>query len=126
MTGTSLDQYLISLLEAAEKLGRSLTRGKNYGRWMREAGFEDVVEQSFYWATNKWVKGKKQKVQAMWLQENLHDGFSAWGLGTLSRGLGWSKERIEELIEKARNDLKNPNIHAYAEFYIVYGRKPLY
>ncbi|RDW65600.1 hypothetical protein BP5796_10292 [Coleophoma crateriformis] len=125
LKGTSFDEFQTSCMAAAEILGRPWTNGKNYGRWMREAGFEDVVEQSYYWATNQWVKGKAQKLQAMWLQENLREGLPAWGLSTLSRGLGWSRERIEELLAKAREDLKNPSIHAYAECYVVYGRKPV-
>lgn len=39
------------------------------------------------------------------------------------KGFGWSKERIEVLLEKAREDLKNTRIHAYAECYVVYGMK---
>jgi trans-aconitate methyltransferase len=125
LNGTYLDEFQTQCMAAAEKLGRPWTNGKNYGRWMREVGFEDVVEKSYYWATSQWVKGKTQKLQALWLQENLHEGLPAWGLSTLSRGLGWSRERIEVMIANARNDLRDPNIHAYAECYVVYGRKPV-
>ena len=125
LTGTYLDEFQTQCMAAAEKLGRPWTNGKNYGCWMREAGFEDVVERSYYWATNQWVKGKTQKLQALWLQENLQEGLPAWGLSTLSRGLGWSRERIEVMIAKARNDLRDPGIHAYAECYVAYGRKPV-
>jgi hypothetical protein len=92
---------------------------------MREAGFVDVVEQSYFWAINGWVRGERQKLQAMWLQENLREGLPAWGLSTLSRGLGWSKERIDDLIERAREDLKDTGIHAYVECYVVCGKKPM-
>jgi hypothetical protein len=125
LAGTALDEFQSSCMAAAERLGRPWTNGKNYGRWMKEAGFVDIIEKSYYWATNRWVQGKTQKVQATWLQENLWDGLPAWGLSTLSRGLGWSRERIEELIARARDDLKDPKIHAYAECYVVYGRKSL-
>lgn len=91
---------------------------------MREQGFEDVTERSYYWATNQWVKGRQQKLQALWLGENLKEGLAAWGLSTLSRGLGWSQERIEVLIARAREDLKDSGVHAYAECYVAYGRKP--
>jgi hypothetical protein len=125
LLGTALDEFQTLCMEAAERLGRPWTNGKNYGRWMREAGFVDVVEQSYFWAINGWVRGERQKLQAMWLQENLKEGLPAWGLSTLSRGLGWSKERIDDLIERAREDLKDTGIHAYAECYVVYGRKPM-
>ncbi|KAH7381937.1 S-adenosyl-L-methionine-dependent methyltransferase [Cadophora sp. MPI-SDFR-AT-0126] len=110
LTGTSLDLFQKSCMEAAEKLGRPWTNGKNYG--------------SYYWATNGWVRRRQQKLQALWLNENLKEGLPAWGLSTLSRGLGWSRERIEVLIAAARKDLSNPNIHACAECYVAYGRKP--
>lgn len=83
----------------------------------------DVVEGSYYWATNGWVRGRQQKLLALWLNANLREGLPAWGLSTLSRGLGWSRE-IEALIAAARQDLSNPDIHAHAECYVAYGRRP--
>lgn len=74
---------------------------------------------------DEWVRGKPRKLQALWLQENLREGLPAWGLSTLSRGFGWSRERIEVLIARARSNLRDPNIHAYAECYVAYGRKPV-
>ncbi|KAL5330657.1 hypothetical protein ACEPPN_000176 [Leptodophora sp. 'Broadleaf-Isolate-01'] len=123
LDGTSLDEFQRSCMEAAEKLGRPWTNGKNCGRWMREAGMVDVVEGSYYWATNGWVRGRQQKLLALWLNANLREGLPAWGLSTLSRGLGWSRE-IEALIAAARQDLSNPDIHAHAECYVAYGRRP--
>jgi hypothetical protein len=77
LTGACLDGFRAQCMVAAEELGRPWTSGKNYGRWVGEAGFEDVVEKSYYWATNQWVKGKTQKLQALWLQENLKEGLPA-------------------------------------------------
>lgn len=59
LSGTSLDAFQDSCMEAATILGRPWTNGNNYGRWMREAGFVDVVEKSYYWATNGWVRGRR-------------------------------------------------------------------
>jgi hypothetical protein len=70
------------------------------------------------------VEGKTRKLQARWLQGNLQEILPAWGLASLSRAFGWSRERIDELIALARKDLRDQNIHAYAECYVVYGRKP--
>ena len=91
---------------------------------MVEAGFVDVVETRYFWATNPWPRGKKQKLQAMWCCQNLLDGINAMTMAIYTRVLGWSKERIEVLLAQARNDLKDKSIHAYAEVYVVYGRKP--
>lgn len=123
LEGTSLDEWQTACMTAAEKLGRPWTNSKNYGKFMEDAGFVDIVEKQYCWATNQWVRGKKQKLQALWLQANLQDGLAAWGLSTLTRGFGWSREKIGVLLANARNDLKDSNIHAYAECYVVYGRK---
>jgi trans-aconitate methyltransferase len=125
LDGTNLDQFQRHCMSAAEKMGRPWTNGKHYGRWMRERGFVDVVEKSYFWATNQWVKGKKEKLQALWLNQNLQGGLSAWGMSTLHRHYGWSREQIEVMITMARKDLNNLNIHAYAECYVAYGKKPL-
>jgi hypothetical protein len=125
LEGTSLGEWQTMCMAAAAKLGRPWTNTKNWGKWMREQGFEDVVETPYFWAINPWVKGQKRKVQATILQQNLTEGLAAWGLSTLSRGFGWSKEKIDELLVKAKEDLKNTNIHSYVEVYVVYGRKPL-
>ena len=109
LTGTALDEFQTACMEAAEILGRPWTNSKKYGKFMADARFVEIVEKRYYWATNQWVKGKRQKLQALWLQENLQGGLPAWGLSTMSRAFGWSKERIETLIARARNDLRDTN-----------------
>ena len=91
---------------------------------MREASFEEVVEKRYWMATNGWVRGEKEKRRARLLGRNSEEGVVAWGLSTLTR-VGWSREEVEGLLGEARRDLRDTNIHAYAEIYVIYGRKPL-
>lgn len=124
LTGTSLDEWQTRIIGALKTTGRNLSDSANWGTYMREAGFVDVVETRYYWGTNPWVKGRKQKLQAAWCQQNLLDGINAMSMALFTRVLGWSTERIETLLAAVRNDLKGRRIHAYAEVYVVYGRKP--
>lgn len=45
-------------------------------------------------------------------------------LAPLRMGLGWSKERIQELAVMVRRDLKKPLIHAHVCSYAIWARKP--
>jgi hypothetical protein len=123
--GTSLDEWQTHIISALKTTGRNLSDSVNWGQYMREAGFVDVVEKRYYWGTNPWMQGAKQKLQARWCQQNLLDGLNAMSMALFTRVLGWSTERIEVLLAEVRNDLRDRSIHAYAEVYIVYGRKPL-
>jgi hypothetical protein len=44
-----LTKWATDLCRAAERFGCPLTNSRYYGRWMRDAGFVDVVERHFYW-----------------------------------------------------------------------------
>lgn len=53
-----------------------------------------------------------------WNLDNISSGLSAFSLAVFTRpegenGLGWSKEELEVLLARVRNDLGNTDIHAY-------------
>jgi hypothetical protein len=113
--GTSIEEWNNSVCLAAEILGQPLTNSRNYGRWMTQAGFVDVVEKHTYWPLNTWPKGKKEKQLGLWTQQNLLDGLNAMSMAMLTRGLGWSPDRVELLLVGVRDDVKNRKIHAYID-----------
>jgi hypothetical protein len=45
---------------------------------MRDAGFVDFVEKSYYWATNQWVQGKRKDAGAVVARKS-SAGFSHLG-----------------------------------------------
>ncbi|PQE23062.1 hypothetical protein CJF32_00004447 [Rutstroemia sp. NJR-2017a WRK4] len=124
LEGTALQEWGRLSCLAAEKRGRKLTNSKNYGRFMEEAGFVDIVEKHFYWPCNPWPKGKKEKLLAVWTQQNLMDGIHAMTMRNLTTGLGWSPEEVEMLLVETRKDIKNRRIHSYIDVVVFYGRKP--
>jgi hypothetical protein len=107
MGGHPLAKWATDLCHAAERLGCPPTNSRYYGRWMRDAGFVDVVERHFYWPLNTWPRGKKEKLIGMWAQQNLLDGVEAMSMALLTRGLKWSRAQVEVLLAGVRNDFKN-------------------
>jgi len=115
MKGTALEEWNHYVCLGAEKLGRVVTNSKNYGRYMQEAGFVEIVERHFYWPLNSWPRGKREKQISLWAQQNLLDGVQAMSMALLTRGLGWSKERAELLLVETRKDIKSRDIHSYID-----------
>ncbi|KAK9426428.1 hypothetical protein SUNI508_02869 [Seiridium unicorne] len=96
----------------------------NWGKYLREEGFVDMTEQHLFLPTSPWCKGVEAKTWWLILQQNMLLGMSAAGL-PIAKVLGWFKEQYDELVESAKADILNTDIHSYITTYVVYGRKPL-
>ncbi|KAI9884801.1 MAG: hypothetical protein M1823_003412 [Watsoniomyces obsoletus] len=67
--------------------------------------------------------GKPKKL-GLYNHWQIDEGLEAFSLALFTRVLKWSPEEIQVLLAKVRNDLKDPTIHAYINFHVVYGHKP--
>ena len=113
-----------NLVEAMSRIGRNIRDSQNWGHYMREAGFEDVVEQRIYVPVNPWARGKKNKLLGAISQQNLLEGVESMSKAAFTRVLGWSPERLDELLTGVRGNLQDKGVHAYGIVYFAYGRKP--
>jgi SAM-dependent methyltransferase len=125
LDGTHLQKWQTLMVEGIKNLGKDFEKVKEYGNYMRDAGFVDIVEKKYTWAIGPWIRGKKQKLWATWWMQNFLDGIQGWSMGILTRGMGWSAQEVEVLLAGVRSDVKNwREVHAYVQMYVVYGRKP--
>ncbi len=85
-----------------------------YKRWMEEVGFEDVVEENFYWPCGTWAKGRYFKQIGAMTRQNLLNGVEGMSLKVIG-SLGWTPEKIRELVAEVKKDMQDPNIHSYAD-----------
>jgi trans-aconitate methyltransferase len=74
LEGTSLQQWQNLMVEGLRNLGKDFEKVKEYGNYMRDAGFVDIVEKKYTWAIGPWLCGEKQKLQATWWAQNFVDG----------------------------------------------------
>jgi hypothetical protein len=112
------------MIESMARIGRNLTDGQNWGQYMREAGFEDVTEHRIYVPVNPWARGKKNKLLGAISQQNLLEGVESMSTAAFTRILGWTPEKLHELLEGVRANLQNKGVHAYGIVYFAHGRKP--
>lgn len=125
LSGTNFGKWGTAVFhEGMARIGRNPSDSKNWGKYLREEGFVDVVEKYYYVPTSPWCKGLKEMTLGIALQQDLLIGLPVIGLPIFTNVLGWTEDQHDELVENARADLLDTNIHSYVEFYVVYGRKP--
>ena len=111
-TSSSIFRWNTLVVEGAAKTGRAWTNVPHYANWMREIGFEDVVEKSFYWPISPWAKGAYfKKLGELW-QEDLMNGLEAISLRVMGK-LGWTAEEVRAFLPEVRRDIQDTRIHAY-------------
>lgn len=110
--------------EAANIAGFPLDAIAHVPDMMRGAGFEDVVAQPVKWPINTWPRDPKHKELGRWAMENFSWGCESMSLALFTRVLGWTHDEVRVLMALVRRDLRNKKIHAYWNFWIVYGRRP--
>lgn len=106
-------------------IGRNISDSLNWGRYMREIGFEDVKEYRIHVPVNPWARGEKNKVLGAMSQQNLVGGVEGMSTALFTRALGWTPEKVTELLTDVRANIADRRIHAYGVVYFVHGRKPL-
>lgn len=108
----SLLKWINLIVDAAKTIGRDWTKARNYKQYFEEVGFENVVERQFYWPVGFWPKGEYYQSLAAYFVEDCKRGMEAISMKLLPV-LGWSKDEITVLLAEAKQDMQNPNVHAY-------------
>ncbi|KAL1989317.1 hypothetical protein VTN96DRAFT_79 [Rasamsonia emersonii] len=74
---------------------------------MEKAGFVDVKEESFKVPIGPWPKDPKLKEIGRFQQVQQIQGAEVYTPALFSRVLGWSKEEIDVLLAKVRDEIKD-------------------
>ncbi|KAJ0107682.1 hypothetical protein J7T55_010288 [Diaporthe amygdali] len=124
MDGTALGEWNRLMDEGMLRMGKDLRGNLEWGRYMREVGFEGVVEKHAACAFNTWPRGDKNKLIGAMCCQNLLEGVQSMSLALFTRVLGMSSEEVLSFLVDVKKDLMNRKIHSYCGVYFVYGRKP--
>ncbi|KAK3400618.1 S-adenosyl-L-methionine-dependent methyltransferase [Sordaria brevicollis] len=92
---------------------------------MKEAGFVDIVSKDYKVPLSPWSNDPKTKelglfIRAMTTQDLQGSLQFMWG-----NIMGWTKEEISIYIKHFERELKNPDLHGYFIYRLVYAQKPL-
>ncbi|RYP17564.1 hypothetical protein DL767_009994 [Monosporascus sp. MG133] len=120
----ALKEWGEKIIEAAARIGRHWTNAQYYSEWLQELGFVNIVETREHVGLNPWMKGSRNKHLAVLLGSDMSNGLESMSMALFTRVLEWEPERVHELLERVRQDMVDPKIHAYSEGVHVYAMKP--
>lgn len=123
--GTIFERWGEVSLEAGDAFGKTLRIVDEAKDRMIAAGFVDVVEHRFKVPIGPWAKDHYLKELGRYNRLYWEEGIQGWSLMLLTNILKWTREAVELYLMEMRQALRSSKYHAYHEFAIVYGRKPL-
>ncbi|KAK7422758.1 hypothetical protein QQZ08_009383 [Neonectria magnoliae] len=113
---TNILRWSELMVEAADKLGRSITVARDFESMLADAGFVDIVEIRKKIPMNRWPKDLRYKELGTWSCHMLRNGIEGISMGLLT-GLGLSVEEVHVLLANVRKDLSDTTIHGYWDTY---------
>ncbi|EEH41764.2 hypothetical protein PAAG_03685 [Paracoccidioides lutzii Pb01] len=122
--GSYIEQYMTRTLAAFEKAGYIIRPGIFLEKWLKDAGFVNVKVTKFIVPLGTWAKDKHYKRLGAYNLLQFEQTLEGSAMAALTRIENWTKEEVNFLIAKTKNDARNPKIHSEFHFYVVYGQKP--
>ncbi|EQL02379.1 hypothetical protein G6O67_004364 [Ophiocordyceps sinensis] len=117
-------RWFQELTMAGEGCDRSFVLGATLKDVYERVGFVDVQQRIFKIPINGWAKDERFKELGRMWEKNIATGLSGFSLRMFNRAYGRSPAEIEVSLVDVRQEISNPQIHAYMPIYVVWGRKP--
>ena len=117
-------QMMEHLLEACDKLGRTMDPAPSFTKWTTEAGFQRINEQRFRLLIGSWPKDERLKEIGTLMSINFQEGVSAFTSVLFTDVLGWSREELEVFNASVRTATRDRTVHPMFNFVVVTGQKP--
>ncbi|RPB03580.1 S-adenosyl-L-methionine-dependent methyltransferase [Choiromyces venosus 120613-1] len=113
-----------NMIKSADLFGKPgniahLTKG-----WMIDAGFVNVEEKILRLPVGPWPKDPLLKEIGRFNMLSGMQGLDGFTLALFTRVLGWSAEDVMKFIQTVKDQLLDRRTHAFANYHVVYGRKP--
>lgn len=114
--GTTLKVIQNEIHGALASVGMRWDNVPRYAAWMRAVGFEEVTEVVLRWPSNPWWPADpKEKTLGTWFLGQIQTGvLESVTTRIFMTKLGWSKDRLDEFLVRAKRDLNDPKIKAYS------------
>lgn len=120
----SMVRMMNGLMEAGQKIGRTLNPAPQMKGWVEDAGFTNVNQQRFKLPIGSWPKDARLKEIGTLMRANFVDGVEAFTAALFQDVLGWSKEEVTVLNASVRNDAQRKDIHPLFDVLVITAQKP--
>ncbi|KAK3290873.1 S-adenosyl-L-methionine-dependent methyltransferase [Chaetomium fimeti] len=119
-----LMKLMDGLMEACDKIGRTMDPAPMMEGWVRDAGFVNVKVETFKMPVGAWPKDPRLKEIGTLLGVNFTEGVEAFTAALFADVLGWSKDEIMVMNAGVRNSIRKGEAHALFDFMVITAQKP--
>lgn len=96
-----------------------------FAEHLKQAGFENVVEDEHPCPVGSWPKNKKLKEIGKYFKHQFLTGaVDSYTLALFTRAGGWSEQETQALIAEVRNNFRTNRLHAYTHLSFCIANKP--
>ena len=124
-TAEPLADFFSEIAEGLKLLDVNLHAITTLAGKMREAGFVNVETNKSYIPISRNTQIQTEKGAASWVRSNIYCGLQGTAFGPLTRGLGWSREKVEVYLVGVRNCLRAGLQDTKLPMYIIHAQRPL-
>jgi SAM-dependent methyltransferase len=118
-------KMMTGLIEACDKIGRTMDPAPWMKGWAESAGFLNVTEQKFKLPVGNWPRDSRLKEIGTLMSVNFIEGVEAFTAVLFKDVLGWKEEEVRTLNSGVRSEARNKNIHPIFDFLVITGQKPV-
>lgn len=112
------------LMEACEKIGRTLDPAPLMKGWVQDAGFANIKQESFKLPVGSWPKDPRFKEIGTLLAVNFVEGVEAFTAVPFRDILGWTQVEVQVLNANVRNAARRRDVHPIFDFLVTTSQKP--
>lgn len=87
--------------------------------YVQHAGFQNVTEELYKAPLSPWPAERRYRELGKYMNIQMMDAIEPYSLALFTRVLGWEPERIQLLLARVREDLKNLDYHMYSVVYVL-------
>lgn len=113
LEGTALGRWCALVAAGAANCGRDLTKARQYKQQLTETGFVDVHERVIHVPGGPWAKDSKSKLLGVYFANMFCMGAIDSFKKLLAASGELSSSEMDELSEKVKEDVQNPQIRWY-------------
>ncbi|KAK1775503.1 LOW QUALITY PROTEIN: S-adenosyl-L-methionine-dependent methyltransferase [Copromyces sp. CBS 386.78] len=110
-------------IEHMDCSGQAISEDDSDG--MKAAGFVNLTKKDYLIPVSPWPKDKKMKEIGLYFRMTWLLDIEGICQFMFSNVMGWEKHEISTYIAHLKAEMKNPNIHRFVVYRVVYAQKPL-
>ena len=107
-------QWSQNLVDAGKKVDFDFSAAKKFGKYLKEAGFEDITIKWQNWPVGPWAKGAKNKQIGRWWAEDMKD-VTRNSSAMFTRVAGWTQTEFDVFVAKIAQEIDEGKRHMWVE-----------